>query len=690
MPWLVSPRAASCCEDTTAGDKPQTSNFKPQTSNLEILTFALTKLIIPPMPNPSFEIDLTDAFERIPVKIFPDLKEGSKYIAREIASLIKEKQSKWEKCVIGFATGSSPKTLYAELVRIHRQEGLSFKNVIAFNLDEYYPIENDALQSYNRFMRVHLFDHIDIDPNNIHIPNGELPKEEIKAFCMEYEKMIEQAGGIDLQILGIGNNGHIGFNEPGSSIYSRTRLVTLDNSTRIANAYEFPNISEVPRLAITVGINTIMKSRRIILMAWGPTKASVVQKGVEGNVTEQIPASLLQQHIDCNFVLDEAAAAELTRFKSPWLTGECEWTPKMIRKAVVHTALKVEKPILSLTNNDYRDNGLSDLLVEKGDAYEINLQVYYMMRDSITGWPGGKPNVNLPNHPERSEPYPKRCIIFSPHPDDDIISMGGTFQRLYEQGHEVHVAYQTSGNIAVTDEFVTRFMDFAVGFEDLFGIDSKKSQEILLEARKYLVKKKSNQMDTADVRAIKGLIRRCEAKATCRYVGIPVSNCHFLNLPFYETGTIEKNPMGEKDVEISVDLLKKIKPHQVFCAGDLADPHGTHKVCLDIVFEALRRLKDEGEDWVWDCWMWLYKGAWEEWDISEIEMAIPMSPDQVLKKRYGIFIHQSQKGMVPFQGTDTREFWQRAEDRNTNTANLYAQLGLTKYAAMEAFVRWHY
>ncbi len=642
------------------------------------------------MPNPTFDIDLTDSFERIPVKIYPSLKEGSTFIAREIATLIKEKQAKKEKCVLGLATGSSPKTVYAELVRLHKEEGLSFKNVVTFNLDEYYPIDNDALQSYNRFMKVQLFDHVDIDPKNTHIPNGEISKDKVKAFCVEYEKMIEEAGGIDLQILGIGNNGHIGFNEPGSSINSRTRLVTLDNSTRIANSYEFANISQVPRLAITMGILTIMKAKRIVLMAWGQSKAPVVQKSVESHVTEQIPASLLQQHNDTVFVLDETASAELTRFKSPWLTGECEWTPQMIRKAVVHMALKVNKPILSLTNNDYRDNGLGDLLVEKGESYEINLQVYYMMRDSITGWPGGKPNFNLPNHPERSTPYPKRCVIFSPHPDDDIISMGGTFQRLHDQGHDVHVAYQTSGNIAVTDEFVTRFMDFAVGFEEMFKMDNKKTKEVLDEARKYLKQKKSNQVDTPDIRAVKGLIRRCEAKATCRYVGIEDNNIHYQNLPFYETGTIEKNPMSEADIKITVDLLREIKPHQVYCAGDFADPHGTHIICFNVVLEALRRCKAAGDPWIEDCWLWLYKGAWQEWDISEIEMAIPMSPEQVMKKRFGIFIHQSQKDMVPFQGSDAREFWQRAEERNANTADLYGQLGLTQYAAMEAFVRWQY
>ncbi len=639
------------------------------------------------MQNQTTDINLIDAFERIPVKIFPSLKEGSRFAAEEIGRLIREKQGKGERCVLGMATGSTPKTLYQELVKMHREEGLSFKNVVTFNLDEYYPIDNDAWQSYNNYMHRLLFDHIDIDPANIHIPNGEVPKEQVKQHCTDYERKIEEAGGIDLQVLGIGNNGHIGFNEPGSSIYSRTRLINLENSTRLANAYEFANISQVPRLALTMGINTILKAKRILLLAWGPAKSPVVHKAAEGPVTEAVPASLLQQHPDCAFILDEAAASELTRFRSPWLTGEIEWTPQAIKKAVVNMALDAKKPVLSLTNNDYNEYGLGDLLVEKGDAYEINLQVYYMLRDSITGWPGGKPNVDLPTHPERSHPYPKRVVIFSPHPDDDIISMGGTFQRLHDQGHDVHVAYQTSGNIAVTDEFVTRFLDFAVGFEAIAGINNDKSEQILDETRRYLARKKSNQVDTQQIRAIKGLIRRCEAKATCRYVGIPEKNIHFQNLPFYETGTIEKKPMSEPDIQQTVELLRFIKPQQIFCAGDLADPHGTHKVCLDVVIEAFRRLKEDGDEWISDCWIWLYKGAWQEWNIEEIEMAVPMSPDQVLKKRYGIFIHQSQKDMVPFQGSDSREFWQRAEERNASTADLYAQLGLTHYAAMEAFVR---
>ncbi len=632
-------------------------------------------------------IDLTDSFEKIPVKIYPTPAEGSKYVAGVIADCIREKQQNGRPIVLGLATGSTPISMYKELVRLHREEGLSFKNVITFNLDEYYPIEKEAFQSYNSFMHRHLFDHIDIDPANIFLPDGELPKEEIKKHCQQYEQLIEDKGGIDLQILGIGNNGHIGFNEPGSSIFSKTRLITLDNSTRIANARDFQNISQVPRLAITMGISTILKAKKIILMAWG-MKAPIIARAVEGHVSEQVPASILQQHNDCTFVVDENASTELTRIKSPWLTGETEWTPKMIKRAVVNMSLKSKKPVLSLTTNDYNENGLADLLVEKGDAYEINLQVYYMLRDSITGWPGGKPNAVIPNHPERSEIQPKCCLIFSPHPDDDIISMGGTFMRLHDQGHEVHVAYQTSGNIAVTDEFVTRFLDFAVGFEDMIGVDNNTSKEVLYEAKKFLARKKTNQRDTPEIRGIKGLIRRCEAKATCRYVGLSDERAHFLDLPFYETGTIEKKPMGEEDIRITMEILRQIKPHQVYCAGDLADPHGTHKVCLDVVFESFIRLKNAGDQWIKDCWVWLYKGAWQEWDIADIEMAIPMSPDQLMKKRFGIFIHQSQKDMVPFQGSDSREFWQRAEERNKNTANLYAQLGMTQYAAVEAFVRW--
>ena len=632
---------------------------------------------------------MIESFEKIPVKIFPTANDGSIMVAAQIATLIKDKQAKKEICVLGMATGSTPILLYKELVRLHKEEGLSFKNVITINLDEYYPIHKTAYQSYWSFMHRHLFSQVDIQPENIHIPNGEWAQDQIKELCAGYEQIIEKSGGIDLQILGIGKNGHIGFNEPGSSFHSKTRVIHLDQETRIANTYEFHDLNKVPKLAITVGISSIMKAKKIVLLAWG-SKADIVAKAVEGNITEQVPASVLQNHDDCTFVIDEIAANDLIRHKSPWLTGSTDWTPTLIKKAVIELALKLDKTILSLTANDYTENSLADLLVLRESVYDINLQVFYMLRDTITGWPGGKPNVVIPAHPERSNPFPKKVLIFSPHPDDDIISMGGTFMRLQDQGHDVHVGYQTSGNIAVTDEFVTRFLDFAVGFEDLFGIDNKKSQEILTNARAYLASKKSDHIDTAEIRAIKGLIRRCEAKATCRYVGLKDENHHFLDLPFYETGAIEKKPMSELDIKITMDYLNKLQPHQIYCAGDLADPHGTHKVCLEIIFESLRRLKASGAEWIKDCWVWLYKGAWQEWDIAEIEMAMPMSPDQVLKKRFGIFIHQSQKDSVPFQGSDAREFWQRAEIRNAHTADIYARLGLTKYAAIEAFVRWHY
>lgn len=633
---------------------------------------------------------MNNSFEKIPTHVFEDQSNASLEIAKQIANVIREKQSKNEICVLGLATGGSPKKVYKELVRMHREEGLSFQNVVSFNLDEYYPISKEAPQSYDSFMKENLFNHVDIKPENINIPNGEIAKEDVKEHCKAYEEKIDSYGGIDLQILGIGNNGHIGFNEPGSSLQSKTRLIILDISTRVANSYEFRNISEVPRLAITMGISTIFKAKKILLMAWGEKKANAIKLSVENEPDENVPASLLQYHDDVEFYVDESAAQQLTRKRAPWLAGDAEWTPSLIKKAVVEMALKLDKTVLGLTDADYIDNGLGDLLVEKGEAYEINLEVYYMLRDSITGWPGGKPNANLPAHPERSEPYPKTSIIFSPHPDDDIISMGGTFQRLHDQGHDVHVAYQTSGNIAVTDEFLTRFLDFAVGLDLLINRNDDKTKNLYQEAKEFLKTKKLHEPDLPKLREVKGLIRRGEASATCRFVGIPDENIHFQNLPFYESGKIVKNEITDVDISMTMDLLREVKPHQVFAAGDFADPHGTHIKCFNVVFEALKRIKAEGDEWVNNCWLWLYKGAWDEWPIHEIEMAIPMSPDQVKKKRNGIFIHQSQKDSVPFQGSDSREFWQRAEERNAHTAKLFADLGLTKYAAMEAFVRYDF
>ncbi len=627
-------------------------------------------------------------YEKIPVKIYEDPKSASKSVADEIAQLIRNKAANGEKAVLGLATGSTPKLLYAELVRMHREEGLSFGNVITFNLDEYYPMKPDMLQSYVYFMKTQLFDHVDIDEANYHIPDGTLSVEEIPAFCEQYEKKIEKLGGLDIQILGIGKTGHIGFNEPGSSINSRTRLITLDEQTRIAAASDFFSLSKVPRKAITMGVSTIMKAKRIILMAWGEGKSTVIQKAVEGDITNKIPATFLQNHSHSLIALDEGASTGLIRKKSPWLLEDFVWDEKSIRKAMVSLALQVEKPILKLTDKDFNDNGLSSLLVRYGSAYELNIKIFNELQHTITGWPGGKPNADDTYRPERKSPFPKRVIIFSPHPDDDIISMGGTFIRLVDQGHDVHVAYQTSGNIAVADDEALRFADFVGDFNQRFSIDNHDAANIYEHAKSFLTNKQTGEKDIESIRQIKGMIRKGEARATCRFVGIPEENAHFLEMPFYETGLVEKNPLGEEDIQIIVNLIKEIRPDQIYAAGDLADPHGTHKVCLDAIFEALERVKHE--PWTRDCWVWLYRGAWQEWDVSEIEMAVPMSPDEVIRKRLGIFKHQSQKDGAVFQGTDEREFWQRAEQRNRQTAKVYDKLGFAEYEAIEAFVRYHF
>ena len=628
------------------------------------------------------------SYEKIPVQIFNGVEHASKAVAAEIAALIRYKQSLGEFAVLGLATGTTPKKIYAELIRMHREEGLSFSNVIAFNLDEYYPLQTGALQSYRRFMEENLFAHIDIDPQHCFIPGGDVPQEMVKAQCESYEEKIAGAGGINFQLLGIGRNGHIGFNEPGSHISSRTRLIALDHITRFDAAYEFNGLVNVPRKAITMGIDTIMKARRIVLLAFGERKSGIIKQAVEGPVTEFIPASYLQGHANAEFVLDDAAAAALTRKKTPWLTDDVLWNTAMIKKAVTQLALTVEKPILKLTSSDYNENGLSSLLALYGKAYDINIEVFNWLQHTITGWPGGKPHAEDTHRPERANPAKKRVLIFSPHPDDDIISMGGTFQRLVDQGHEVHVAYQTSGNIAVADDEAFRFIEFVKDYNEQFSITNNISERIYEEALHFLLHKKNGAPDTAALRQVKGIIRRGEAKNTCRFTGVPMERVHFLNLPFYETGKVEKDPIGEADFQIISNVIAMVKPHQVYAAGDLADPHGTHKVCLDGIFEAINRLKHH--DFMQDCRVWLYKGAWAEWDIDLIEMAVPMSPDQVLQKRHGIFKHQSQKDGVVFQGSDNREFWQRAEDRNRATADLYNKLGLAEYAAMEAFVRWRW
>jgi glucosamine-6-phosphate deaminase len=625
-------------------------------------------------------------FERIPVQVCEDAKTGSIYVAHQIADLIRSKAGKGETAVLGLATGSSPTRVYEELVRLHREEGLSFRNVVCFNLDEYFPMHPESLQSYVRFMHEYLFDHIDIPAANINIPDGTIPRDQVYDYCQKYDAKIEALGGIDIQILGIGRTGHIGFNEPGSKQHSPTRLITLDHITRMDAASDFFGEENVPRKAITMGVGTILKSRQIFLMAWGEGKAPVIQQTVEGDITDSIPATFLQLHPNSEIILDEAAAAKLTRFKTPWLVGQVTWDDTLIRKAVVWLCQQVDKPILKLTEMDYNENGMSDLINDHGPAYSININVFNQLQHTITGWPGGKPNADDSNRPERATPFPKRVVIFSPHPDDDVISMGGTFIRLVDQGHQVHVAYQTSGNIAVFDDDAIRFADFVTDYSDTFGLAESQATELFRRVSESLKNKQPGEVDSEEVKTIKGLIRRGEAKAGCRYVGIPDENAHFLDLPFYETGTVRKKPLGEEDIQITMDLLRKIKPHQIYAAGDLSDPHGTHRVCLAAVMEAMRRLQTE--DWAKDCWVWLYRGAWQEWDVDQIEMAVPLSPGELLRKRRAIFKHQSQKDRPLFPGADPREFWQRADDRTRGTAKLYDDLGMAEYEAIEAFVRW--
>lgn len=628
------------------------------------------------------------SFEKIPVKIFKSSDEASRFVANQIATLIRSRQKENKPCVLGLATGSTPTRVYAELVRLHKEEGLSFKNVHSFNLDEYYPMQPDALQSYVRFMGEHLFNHIDIPKANIHIPDGTLPKEAVADFCRDYEKQIEDLGGIDIQVLGIGRTGHIGFNEPGSSERSVTRLITLDQMTRIDAASDFFGEENVPRKAITMGVGSILKAGKVFMMAWGEGKAKVIKKAVEGPVSDQIPSSFLQKHNDCLVVLDEAASSELVRVKTPWLLDSIEWDDRLIRKAVVWLCGQVEKPVLKLTNHDYMEHGMGDVITEYGSAYKVNIKVFNDLQHTITGWPGGKPNADDSHRPERATPFPKRAIIFSPHPDDDVISMGGTFIRLVDQGHEVHVAYQTSGNIAVFDDDAIRFADFVRDFNEQFGLSKSDGEKFYKTVVKSLKGKGPGQVDSPEVLTIKGLIRRGEAKAGGRYVGIPDEQMHFLDMPFYETGAVKKKPLSEEDIKLIVDLLVEIKPHQIYAAGDLSDPHGTHRVCLAAIFEAVDRLKNE--PWMKDCWVWLYRGAWQEWDIDQIEMAVPLSPDELMRKRRAIFKHQSQKDSAMFPGSDKREFWERAEDRNHATAEAYNKLGLAEYEAMEAFVRYKF
>lgn len=622
--------------------------------------------------------DIIRKFEKVYTNIFTSESSGSMYVAREIENCIREKQKFGELCILGITTGKSPVGVFRALVEIHKKENLSFRNVVVFSLDEFFPISPKEQQSRNWLIHESLLDHVDILPENIHIPDSTLPLDKVAAFCRDYEAKIEEYGGLDLLFLGTGVQGQLGFNEPGSYTNTRTRLVALGNESRQAVSSIFYGIDNVPRKAITMGLGTILKAKRIILMAWGEEKATVIKDIVEGEENSATPATCLQKHPNIEVVVDEGASQELTRVKTPWLVETCLWPERFIRTAVLWLCRKVDKPILKLTYQDYIDNRLGQLLEATGQTYDmINIQVFNDLQHTISGWPGGKPNADDSTRPERATPYPKRVLIFSPHPDDDVISMGGTFIRLIAQGHDVHVAYQTSGNIAVLDDIVLQTLDTAreCGFVDRYN-----------EVQEIINNKKKGEAEPIELRRLKGSIRRAEAKAACRQMGLTdPSHVHFLNLPFYETGGVKKGLLTDKDIQIVVDLLREIKPHQIYAAGDLSDPHGTHRVCIEAVLAAMEVVQDE--EWVKECRLWLYRGAWQEWDLDMVDMAVPLSPDEVIQKRHAIYRHLSQKDIVPFPGEDKREFWQRAEERNQNTARLYDKLGMAEYQAIEVFVR---
>lgn len=626
--------------------------------------------------------DFTKRYEKIPVDIFEESDAACLKVAKSIADTIKKREAKNLHTVLGLSAASSAIQVYEELVKLNKNNEVSFNNVHIFSVDEYWPLNKKELQSHFRFLKEYLLDFIEIPAENIHCLDSEVKKEDIHDYCISYEKKIHDLGGIDILVLG-----NMGFNEPGSHYNSRTRLITLNHNTRISAASEFFGVEYVPFHALTMGIETILMAKKIFFLAWGEGKAGTIAKLVEGTINEQNPTSYLQKHENLEVLVDYASAAELTRIKTPWLTGPCEWDEKLTRKAVFWLCKKLEKPILKLTDRDYNDNGMSDLITEQGPASKINIKAFNDLQHTITGWPGGKPNADDSTRPERAFPFPKRAIIFSPHPDDDVISMGGTLARLAEHGHEVHLAYQVSGNIAVFDHDAIRFLDFIRDSSEIYGFDSDLSSNIYKDALKELSVKHPGEPDSAQIRDVKGAIRRGEAKAACRYLRIPEERVHFLDMPFYETGGVKKNPIGPEDIKIVKDLLQSVKPHQVYAAGDLSDPHGTHRVCLQAILTALNELKNE--DWIKDCRVWLYRGAWQEWDVADADMAVPLSPEEVIIKREAIFKHQSQKDRPLFPGSDKREFWQRAEERNHNTAVLFDKLGMAEYQAIELFVRYN-
>jgi glucosamine-6-phosphate deaminase len=622
----------------------------------------------------------TSKWEHIPVVIFEQPKLAAERVAQEIAQLVRDREADGLKVVLGLATGSTPIFVYQELARLHRDEGLSFRNVVTFNLDEYYPISPEHAQSYHRFMREHLFDHVDIPENQIHIPDGAIPRGDVVAACERYEKQIAEAGGIDLQILGIGRTGHIGFNEPGSSRRSATRLIHLDRLTRLDAIRDFQSEELVPRTALTMGVKTILQARRVVIMAFGEHKASIVARAVEGEVTAEVTATYLQDHEDCLMVLDQAAAGQLTRIQTPWLVGPLDemgldWSDLMLRRAVSWLAQKTGKAILKLTDEDYNSHSLQELLSQFGNAYEINLRMFRQLHNTITGWPGGKPKSadNLPvlqPRPLRSGSaavYPKRILIFSPHPGDDVLAMGGTLLRLAEHRHDVHIAYQVSGSGSVKDEVLQRYLDF-----------HQHVRGGLLHHERV--------NDPTHIKAMKAAICRAEARAAARNCGVDPEKLHFLDLPFYEKAGEVYRQVSTDDITITADLLRQIQPHQIYAAGDLADPHGTHRICLEILTQAL--VESSRAEWFADCEAWLYRGTWAEWPIHEVDMAVPLSPSELACKQRAISQHESQKSGTPFLSGDGREPGQRAEDSARATARLFDALGLPDYEAIETFHRW--
>lgn len=630
-------------------------------------------------------------FEKVPTDIFPTIEEGAIDIANHLEADIKKREQEGRKYVMGVGSGSSLTPIFHELIKRHQAGKLSFKNVVVFNAYEYFPLSEENVNRGINQLKERFLNHIDIEVENIFTPDGTIAQNDVQEHCRQYEQHIKELGGLDVILLGIGRMGNIATNEPGSSITSTSRLILIDETSREEMKMSFGSQESVPPCSITMGVSTILSARKIFLTAWGEEKAEIIKKTVEGKVSDAIPASFLQTHNDAHVVIDLSAAAKLTRIQHPWLVASCKWTDKLVRSALVWLCQITGKPLLKLTNKDYNENGLSELLALYGSAYNANIKIFNDLQHTITGWPGGKPDADDTYRPERANPFPKRVIVFSPHPDDDVISMGGTLRRLVQQGHDVHVAYETSGNIAVGDEEVVRFMHFINGFNQLFINDQDdviKSK--YKEIKKFLKNKREGDLDSQDIRTIKGLIRRGEARTASTFNQIPLDHVHFLDLPFYESGKIEKLPMGEADVKIVRELITKVKPHQIYVAGDLADPHGTHRKCTDAVLAAIDLEKEAKAEWLKDCRVWMYRGAWAEWEIENIEMCVPISPEELRAKRNSILKHQSQMESAPFLGNDERLFWQRSEDRNRGTAKLYDDLGLACYEAMEAFVEYKF